>query len=72
MTSPQAASLRLTGELDRDVSRWQWLVKWLLAIPHFVVLVLLWVGFVLSTVVAGFRDPLHRPLPPPDLSTRRK
>jgi hypothetical protein len=36
------------------VSRWQWLVKWLLAIPHFIVLVVLWIGFVLSTIVAGF------------------
>jgi hypothetical protein len=55
MTSPHAAfPLRLTGELDPDVSRWQWLFKWLLAIPHFVVLFFLWVGFVLSTVAAGF------------------
>ena len=46
--------LRLTGELDPDVGRWQWLVKWLLAIPHFVILFFLWIGFVLSTVVAGF------------------
>ena len=55
MTSPQSAfPLRLTGELDPDVGRWLWLVKWLLAIPHFIVLVFLWIGFVLSTVVAGF------------------
>ena len=46
--------LRLTGQLDPNVGRWQWLVKWLLAIPHFVVLLFLWIGFVLSTVVAGF------------------
>ena len=46
--------LRLTGELDSELSRWQWLVKWLLAIPHFVVLFLLWIGFLVSTVVAGF------------------
>ena len=45
--------LRLTGELDPDVGRWQWLFKWLLAIPHFIVLFFLWIGFVLSTVVAG-------------------
>ena len=55
MTSPQAPfPLRLTGELDPDVGRWKWLVKWLLAIPHFVVLFFLWIAFVLSTVVAGF------------------
>ena len=54
MTSPHAFPLRLTGELDPDVGRWQWLFKWLLAIPHFIVLFFLWIGFVLSTVVAGF------------------
>jgi hypothetical protein len=55
MTTPHSPyPLRLTGELDPEVSRWQWLVKWLLAVPHFIVLVLLWIGFVLSTVVAGF------------------
>ena len=55
MTSPQAAfPLRLTGTLDPDVGRWQWLFKWLLAIPHFIVLVFLWIGLVVATVVAGF------------------
>ena len=55
MTSPQRAfPVRLTGELDPDVGRWQWLFKWLLAIPHFIVLLFLWIGFVASTVVAGF------------------
>jgi hypothetical protein len=55
MTSPQAAfPVRLTGELDPDVSRWKWIFKFLLAIPHFIVLFFLWVGFAVSTVVAGF------------------
>lgn len=73
MTSPQSAfPLRLTGELDPDVGRWQWLFKWLLAIPHFVVLVFVWIGFVVSTVVARLRDPLHRPLPPQNLRLQRR
>jgi hypothetical protein len=55
MTAPTAASpVRLDGELDPDLSRWKWLVKWLLAIPHFVVLFFLWIGFVVTTVIAGF------------------
>ena len=46
--------VRLEGSLDPGLSRWQWLVKWFLAIPHFVVLVLLWLAFFILTVVAGF------------------
>ena len=53
MTTQSAFPLSLTGELDPNVSRWQWLFKLLLAIPHFIVLVFLWIGFALSTVVAG-------------------
>jgi hypothetical protein len=52
--SPQASlPVRLIGEVDSDVGRWQWIFKWLLAIPHFVVLFFLWIGFLLSTLVAG-------------------
>jgi hypothetical protein len=46
--------VRLRGEPDPMVSRWMWLVKWLLAIPHFIVLVFLWFAFVIVTVIAGF------------------
>ena len=54
MTSPQAAfPVRLTGELDPDVGRWQWLFKWLLAIPHFIVLFFLWVGFAVRARAGG-------------------
>ena len=45
---------RLEGTLDPKLSRWMWLVKWLLAIPHFIVLSFLWVGFVIVTIAAGF------------------
>jgi Domain of unknown function (DUF4389) len=49
-TSPYP--LRLTGELSPRLSRWLWLVKWLLAIPHFIVLFFLWIAFVVVSVVA--------------------
>jgi branched-subunit amino acid transport protein len=49
-TSP----LTLTGELDPKLSRWLWLVKMFLAIPHFVVLTVLLVASLVTTVIAGF------------------
>ncbi|WP_458781897.1 DUF4389 domain-containing protein [Arthrobacter sp. D3-16] len=45
---------RLAGELDPALSRWMWLVKWFLAIPHVIVLVFLWFAFLVTTIVAGF------------------
>jgi hypothetical protein len=46
--------VRLSGRLEPGLSRWLWLVKWLLAIPHLIVLVALWLAFVVLTVVAFF------------------
>ena len=56
MTSTSQASypVRQTGKLDPNLSRWLWLVKMFLAIPHFVVLAFLWVAFLVTTVIAGF------------------
>jgi hypothetical protein len=49
-----AYPVSIEGHLDPDLSRWQWLFKWILAIPHFIVLGLLWTAFMILTVVAGF------------------
>ena len=53
-TNPSPYPLRLTGELSPRLSRGLWLVKWLLAIPHFIVLFFLWIAFVVVSVVAFF------------------
>jgi hypothetical protein len=46
--------LHLEGRLDAPLSRWLWLLKWLLLIPHIFVLVFLWIAFLASTVMAFF------------------
>src|SRR3954451_8008062 len=52
--TPSVYPLRLEGELDPSLSRWLWLVKWVLAIPHFFVLFFLWIAFLVLSVVAFF------------------
>src|SRR6476620_9646602 len=49
-TSPYP--VRVAAELDTGLTRWLWLVKWLLAIPHYIVLAFLWLAFVVLSVVA--------------------
>ncbi|MDQ0823591.1 hypothetical protein QFZ69_004470 [Arthrobacter sp. V1I7] len=45
---------RVSGYLDPDLSRWLWLVKWLLAIPHFIILLFLWFALIVVTIAAWF------------------
>src|SRR5213080_5579530 len=52
--APSVYPLRVEGELHDHLSRWRWLVKWVLVIPHFIALVFLWIAFVVLTVVAFF------------------
>jgi len=41
-------------EVERDLNRWLPLVKWLLAIPHYVVLFFLIIGAIVAVVIAWF------------------
>jgi hypothetical protein len=49
-----AYPVQLEGTLDEPLSRGLWLIKWLLALPHVVLLVFLWAAFAVLTVVAFF------------------
>ncbi len=54
MSAVPSYPVRVEGKLEPELSRWLWLVKWLLAIPHYVVLFFLWIAFFLLSVVAFF------------------
>src|SRR3954470_3923410 len=49
---PQPVAVR--GRSQEPLSRWLWLGKWLLLIPHYIVLFFLWIAFAAVTVVAFF------------------
>ncbi|MGW1782796.1 DUF4389 domain-containing protein [Streptomyces sp. NPDC002143] len=54
MNPVTVSPVRIEASLDARLSRWLWLVKWLLAVPHYIVLFFLWIAFVLVTIVAFF------------------
>jgi len=53
LSCDSARPVRGTGELEH-ASRGLWLVKWLLIVPHVIILVFLWIAFFFVSVVAFF------------------
>ncbi|MET9886671.1 DUF4389 domain-containing protein [Streptomyces sp. NPDC006430] len=51
---PSYRSVTVRADLDSPLSRWLWLVKWILAIPHYIVLCFLWIAFFVVSVIAFF------------------
>ena len=47
-----AEPVHLEASIDAPLSQWLWLVKWFLAIPHFIVLAFLWIAFFVLTFIA--------------------
>jgi len=48
MATRSTYPVHVAAELEPGLSRWVWLVKWLLVIPHYVVLCFLWAALVES------------------------
>lgn len=46
--------LKIEGSLDEPLSRWRWLVKWFLALPHAFLLIFLWIGMGLAMLFWAF------------------
>ena len=46
--------VHVDATLDSGMSRWLWLVKWVLAIPHYFLLFFLWIAFVVVSIFAFF------------------
>ncbi|MGW1672410.1 DUF4389 domain-containing protein [Streptomyces sp. NPDC002324] len=53
-SDPPVRPVQVNARVDAPLSRWLWLVKWILAIPHYVVLFFLWIAFGVVTVIAFF------------------
>jgi Domain of unknown function (DUF4389) len=46
--------VRVEARIDAPLSRWLWLVKWALIVPHYIALVFAWLAFIVLSVIALF------------------
>jgi hypothetical protein len=54
-TDEQSVHLEIDyPDAEHDLSRWMPLVKWLLAIPHYIVLIVLFIGAAFAVIIAWF------------------
>ena len=54
VSTPSAYPLRMEARLDTPLSRWLWVLKPILLIPHVVVLAFLWLALVILTAIVFF------------------
>ena len=54
VSSRPAYPARTDGRLDASLSRWHWIVKPLLIVPHLIILFFLWLAVMALTVFSGF------------------
>jgi hypothetical protein len=53
-TASKAYPVTLKGEMTETPSSWKWIFKWLLGIPHYIVLCFLWIAFIVVSIIAFF------------------